>query len=68
VQGKNDFHTIGYYGPCPQKGDTHTYYFNVYGLDGPLDIEPGSTADILKAAMEGHTIQYGGQAIATYTR
>ena len=68
VQGKNDFHTIGYYGPCPQKGETHMYYFNVYGLDGPLDIEPGSTADALKTAMEGHTVQYGGQVIASYTR
>jgi len=68
VQGKNDFHTIGYYGPCPQKGETHMYYFNVYGLDSLLDIEPGSTADILKTAMKSHTIQYGGQAIANYKR
>jgi hypothetical protein len=68
VQGTNDFHTIGYYGPCPQKGDTHTYYFNVYGLDGLLNIKPGSNVETLRAAMEGHAVQYGGQAIGIYTR
>jgi Raf kinase inhibitor-like YbhB/YbcL family protein len=68
VQGTNDFHTVGYYGPCPKVGEAHTYFFNVYGLDRKLDLKPGSDARALRKAMVNHTIQYGGQAIATYQR
>ncbi|MGB8821132.1 MAG: YbhB/YbcL family Raf kinase inhibitor-like protein, partial [Methanoregula sp.] len=68
VQGTNDFGTTGYRGPCPPKGEVHTYYFNVYGLDAILGIPPGSKRDVLEKAMEGHMVQYGGQAIATYSR
>lgn len=68
VQGTNDFGTTGYRGPCPPKGEVHTYYFNVYGLDAILGIPPGSKRDVLEKAMEGHMGQYGGQAIATYSR
>lgn len=68
VQGINDFNTVGYYGPCPKEGEAHTYYFNAYGLDRKLDLKPGSDARALRKAMQGHTVQYGGQAIATYRR
>jgi len=68
VQGKNDLGKIGYSGPCPPKGEVHTYYFNVYGLDAKLDVLPGSTREDLEKAMAGHMIQYGGQSIATYQR
>ena len=68
VQGKNDAGTIGYTGPCPPRRQVHTYYFNVYGLDAPLDLAPGATRRELDRAMEGHMVQYGGQALATYER
>ncbi len=68
VQGKNDLGKIGYSGPCPPKGEVHSYYFNVYGLDAKLDLPPGATREELEKAMEGHMLQYGGQAIATYQR
>ncbi len=68
VQGRNDLGKIGYSGPCPPKGEVHSYYFNVYGLDAELNLKPGATRDDLEKAMEGHMIQYGGQAIATYQR
>lgn len=68
VQGKNDFGTIGYSGPCPPRGEVHTYFFNVYGLDAKLNIAPGSSRAVVEKAMEGHMVQYGGQAIATYSR
>ena len=67
-QGRNEFGGVGYTGPCPPSGEVHTYYFNVYGLDTKLDIPPGSTYPVLKKAMEKHTLQYGGQALATYER
>jgi Raf kinase inhibitor-like YbhB/YbcL family protein len=68
VQGTNDFGTIGYRGPCPPRGETHTYYFNVYGLDALLEVPPGADRDALQEAMKGHMVQYGGQAIAVYGR
>jgi Raf kinase inhibitor-like YbhB/YbcL family protein len=34
VQGRNDFQTVGYGGPCPPVGDTpHHYIFTIYSLD-----------------------------------
>lgn len=68
VQGTNDFGTIGYSGPCPPKGEVHTYYFNGYGLDAKLDARPGSSRKELEKSMKTHMVQYGGQAIATYER
>jgi Raf kinase inhibitor-like YbhB/YbcL family protein len=68
VQGKNDAGKVGYYGPCPPKGETHQYYFNVYGLDKALALAPGSTRKQLEEAMKEHAKQYGGQAIASYGR
>ncbi|HVP95395.1 MAG TPA: YbhB/YbcL family Raf kinase inhibitor-like protein [Methanoregulaceae archaeon] len=68
IQGTNDFGTIGYRGPCPPPGEGHSYYFNVYGFDIPLDIAPGAKRTILMKAMEGRMVQYGGQAIAVYQR
>ena len=67
-QGKNDFGTTGYRGPCPPRGQTHTYYFNVYGLDAKMGIPAGSGRTALGEAMKEHMVQYGGQAIATYSR
>ena len=43
VQGTNDLGKIGYSGPCPPKGEVHTYYFNVYGFDEKLNALPGAT-------------------------
>jgi Raf kinase inhibitor-like YbhB/YbcL family protein len=68
VQGRHDFGDFGYTGPCPPAGEVHTYFFNVYGLDAPLDIPPGSSLAVLNKAMENHMVQYGGQAYATYER
>jgi hypothetical protein len=57
-QGINDFHTIGYGGPCPP-GGTHRYYFRLYALDKEIELEAGATkADLLKA-MEGHILAKG---------
>jgi hypothetical protein len=68
VQGTNDLGKIGYSGPCPPKGEVHTYYFNVYGFDEKLSALPGATRAELGKAMEGYVLYYGGQAIATYGR
>jgi len=67
VQGMNDFGKMGYSGPCPPRGATHRYTFKVYGLDGMLDLEPGSPKNALIQAMQGHVLQYG-ETMAMYSR
>jgi Raf kinase inhibitor-like YbhB/YbcL family protein len=67
VQRKNSFRTIGYSGPCPPRGQTHRYFFRIYGLDTLLDLPGGSTADQLARAMQGHVVQ-SGEMYITYGR
>lgn len=66
-QGRNDFRRIGYGGPCPPRGAPHRYFFTLYALDIPTDLEPGLTKrDILKV-IEGHILAQG-QLMGTYKR
>jgi Raf kinase inhibitor-like YbhB/YbcL family protein len=67
VQGRNDFGTIGYRGPCPKEGETHQIMFKVYGLDSHLDLPGGYTKHELNAAMQGHVVQFGN-TIAMFRR
>ena len=66
VQGTNDFHRIGYGGPCPP-GGTHRYFFKVYALDTRLHLEPGATKEQLVKAMKGHVLAEA-QLMGTYHR
>jgi len=68
VQGTNNFHTVGYYGPCTRQGEAHTYFFSTCMASTKNWISTGSDTRELRKAMEGYTVQYGGQAIATYHR
>jgi Raf kinase inhibitor-like YbhB/YbcL family protein len=45
IQGRTDFGTTGYGGPCPPPGKPHRYYFMLYALKVPsLDIPADATA------------------------
>ena len=66
-QGTNDFHRIGYSGPCPPPGKTHHYIFKVYALDFELDLKSGANRQELLHAISGHVIAQG-QIIGTYER
>ena len=45
VQGRTDFGTAGYGGPCPPPGKPHHYYFRLYALKVPkLELPADSTA------------------------
>jgi Raf kinase inhibitor-like YbhB/YbcL family protein len=59
VQGKNSFGKNGYSGPCPPRGQTHRYFFRIYGLDTLLDLPGGSAKDQLVRAMQDHIVQFG---------
>lgn len=56
VQGRNDFGTIGYVGPCPPSGKTHRYFFILYALDQAIDLSAGVSKVQLREAMQGHII------------
>lgn len=44
VQGRTDFGTAGYGGPCPPPGKPHRYYFRLYALKvEKLDVPPDAT-------------------------
>lgn len=65
-QGTSDFGQTGYGGPCPPRG-AHRYFFRIYALDTPLDLDAGARrADLLKA-MEGHILAQG-QLMGKYQR
>ena len=55
-QGKTDFGSAGYGGPCPPSG-THRYFFKLYALDSSLELKAGATRKELETAMANHIIE-----------
>jgi Raf kinase inhibitor-like YbhB/YbcL family protein len=55
TQGTNSFRRVGYDGPKPPMG-THRYYFDLYALDGMLELDRTATAGRLQVAMKGHVL------------
>jgi Raf kinase inhibitor-like YbhB/YbcL family protein len=56
-EGRNDFDTTGYRGPCPPPGHgRHRYFFKLYALDAAPDLAAGAGKDELERAMEGHVL------------
>ncbi len=66
-QGLNDFHRIGYGGPCPPPGKPHRYLFKLYALDALLDLKPGATKSLLEDALKPHILAQT-QTMGTYKR
>ena len=58
-QGSNDFHKIGYNGPCPPPGKPHRYYFKLFALDTKLTLKDDAGKRELGAAMKGHILAQG---------
>jgi Raf kinase inhibitor-like YbhB/YbcL family protein len=65
-QGMNDFHKVGYGGPCPPSG-MHRYFFKIYALNTTLDLPAGVSKPHLMIAMEGHVLSQA-HLMGTYTR
>lgn len=59
LQGSNSWDNLGYGGPCPPPGSTHTYHFKLYALDTTVDLEPGATKRTVTNAMDGHVLAEG---------
>ena len=62
----NDWSRADYGGPCPPRG-RHRYFFNLYALDIPLDIDSAATAASIRAQFTGHVLART-ELIGTYAR
>jgi len=67
IQGKNDFDTIGYRGPCPPKGKPHRYFFTLYAIDTVLSLGEGVTKSEVLGAIQNH-IKAKVELIGLYKR
>jgi Raf kinase inhibitor-like YbhB/YbcL family protein len=68
VEGRNDFGSNGYRGPCPPPGHgPHRYCFRLYALDSALDLPAGTGKRELERALEGHTLA-AAELVGTYER
>lgn len=52
LQGNNGAGALGYTGPCPPNG-THRYFFKLFALNQPLELDEGATKAQVEQAMEG---------------
>ncbi len=67
VEGTNDWHQLGWRGPCPHVG-THRYFFKLYALDTSLeDLGGGASKGVLENAMMGHILATA-TLVGTYRR
>ena len=67
-EGRNDFGTNGYRGPCPPPGHgRHRYVFRLYALDAELELRPGAAKADLEQAIGGHVLTTA-ELVGTYER
>jgi Raf kinase inhibitor-like YbhB/YbcL family protein len=55
IRGVNTSGQLGYTGPCPPSGTTHTYYVTVHYLDQQLDLADGVAGSDLRLAIDTAT-------------
>jgi Raf kinase inhibitor-like YbhB/YbcL family protein len=57
VQGRTDFGTFGYGGPCPPAGKPHHYYFRLFALKvDKLDVPSDATAALIGFNINANTL------------
>jgi Raf kinase inhibitor-like YbhB/YbcL family protein len=67
VEGENGFGKIGYGGPCPPTGATHTYRFTLYALDQQPELPAGFTGKDLENVTATASLAVA-ETVGTYTR
>lgn len=68
VQGRSDFGTVGYGGPCPPPGGPHRYVFRLYALPVPrINVPPEASGTIVSAYANASALGRA-QLIARYGR
>ncbi|HEY3017200.1 MAG TPA: YbhB/YbcL family Raf kinase inhibitor-like protein [Gaiellaceae bacterium] len=67
-EGRNDFGTVGYRGPCPPPGHgRHRYVFRLYALERDLVLAAGVGKAELEDALEGNVVTTA-ELVGTYER
>lgn len=56
IVGTNDAGTLGWSGPCPPAGETHTYEFEVHALSQQVEVPTGATAEELLRSIDFATV------------
>jgi Raf kinase inhibitor-like YbhB/YbcL family protein len=68
AEGRNDFGTTGYRGPCPPPDHgRHRYVFRLYALDAELELGAGAAKTELEQAIDGHVLTTA-ELVGTYER
>jgi Raf kinase inhibitor-like YbhB/YbcL family protein len=67
TEGKNDFGNIGYGGPCPPAGETHTYRYSLYALGQQAELPDRFTGKDLEAIADPAALTVA-EVTGTYTR
>ena len=67
IEGQNDFGKTGYGGPCPPKGETHTYRFSLYALSQQAELPDQFTGKDLAATADPEALTVA-ELTGTYTR
>jgi hypothetical protein len=68
VEGRNDFGTTGWRGPCPPPGHgLHRYFFRLHALDAPIDVGFRSGRQAFDEALAGHVLATA-ELVGTYER
>jgi Raf kinase inhibitor-like YbhB/YbcL family protein len=68
VEGRNDFGSSGYRGPCPPRGHgPHRYFFRLHALDTEVDLATGAGKDELARALDAQTLA-SAELMGTYER
>jgi Raf kinase inhibitor-like YbhB/YbcL family protein len=67
-EGRNDFGTVGYRGPCPPPGHgRHRYVFRLYALDGDLELVSSAGKNELERTVVGKVVTTA-ELVGTYER
>jgi hypothetical protein len=57
VQGRTDYGSVGYGGPCPPPGSPHHYNFTLYALKVPkLEVPEGASAALIAFNVRAHAL------------
>jgi Raf kinase inhibitor-like YbhB/YbcL family protein len=67
-EGRNDFGTVGYRGPCPPRGHgPHRYRFRLLAVAGELRLEAGAGVRALEQALTDQVLAVA-ELVGTYER
>ncbi len=67
IQATNGGNEVGYTGPCPPQGQTHTYVLTVHFLDSQIELGDGAAGADMLTAIDAATLE-SAQVTGTFAR